>query len=153
MNYSDLLNLVTNFKKGTIHTLTYSRELKTKKNVSDIMTKIETVQVAFGVDYDHKKDTIEKRQSGELPEENQGLAESDEWVIFPYIIKNKKTNEIKLRCNGINSSKHEVKYFRNGLEVKPEDIIADCYSKEVNLEIPEVKKTFNLGIDKVLNLI
>ena len=153
MNYTDLMNLVSQFGKGTIHTLTYARELKTKKNVTDIMTKIETVQVSFGVNYDNKKAVIEARNNGELPAENQGLAKNMEWVVYPYLLRNVKTGDYQLRCNGLKTNKHEINYYKNGGLVDAKDIINDCYSNEVSLELPDPRPTFNIALDKIVSII
>lgn len=153
MTEMEIRTFIDSVKNGTIHTMQFVRKLKTKKNVTDDLAKVETVQVSFGVDYDNKKAVIEARSNGQLPTENQGLAKNLEWVMFPFLIKNIITGEIQLRCNGLNTKKHEISYFKNGIQVAPAEIVNDCYANEVHLTLPTPRPTFNIALDKILTII
>ena len=153
MNRTDIDKFIATVGNGTIHTLQFERKLKTKKNVTDNLMKIETVQVSFGVNYDNKKAVIEARANGELPATNQGLAKNLEWLVYPFLLRNVVTNEVQLRCNGLKTNKHEINYFKNGTQVDASEIINDCYSNEVYTELPDPRPTFNIALDKILAII
>lgn len=146
MNYSEINELIANNKRGTIHTMTYSKALKTRKGVADSITKRTTIQVRFGVDYDNMKSTIEGRANGTLPAVNQGLHPSLEWLDNGNLIRNVKTGSIQLRVANAHGNKTVTEYFKNGEKVSKEEIEPMCLASEFKSNSNTV---FNIGIEKI----
>lgn len=123
MDITELLS-----KKGQFVSFTTERQLKVKKNQTPI-TKISNFIARIGVDYDKMQSVKDKRESGDLPEENQGLSWG-EWVKFPYLITHK--NEFYLRCSTTKNSnqKGKVKYLRDGVEISKEEAKAASLASE-----------------------
>ena len=133
MNYNDILKKVATFKGGTFGEVEFSRECKTLKNVTEKITKDTKMQVRFGVTYDNMGRVQEKRENGELPKENQGLAPNEVWEIYPYIIKNEVNGQRYLRIYPrIEDGKVSAKttYRLNGQEIKKSEIENLLYSTE-----------------------
>lgn len=150
MNINDIKNTVNATKRGTIRTLTYSRPMKTRKGVNDIITKQTTMQVRFGVRYDNMQSTINGRADGTLPTVNQGLHPSLIWVDDNFI-QNTKTGNIMLRVAYANGNKTMTKYYRNGIETSKEAITPLCLASETaSREAPTV---LNIGIEKIDSII
>lgn len=153
MEFNEVKDLVTGFTKGSIHTITYSKQLKTRKGVADVITKRSETQGRFGVDYDNIKTVYQARNTGELPTENAGLS-GMEWVEdgFPYFLKSQKTGKIQLRVSRVNSGNNKTTYYKNGVECQKADVEALCLKSE----FPDYKKDdkvphpiFNIGIEKI----
>lgn len=107
---------------GQICTLTYTRPLKTKTNVDKEVVKTTTLQCRAGVSYDNIGVVQEKRESGEYPEENQGLPWG-KWKEYPFIIEH--NNEEYFRFYTLkNQYIPQVTYFVNGVVTSKEDALA-----------------------------
>lgn len=92
----DLINKILS-KKGQFTKLTWDRTCKTKKD-APLVRKITTLQIArLGITYDNMNKVQRKRETGELPKENQGLPSWCEWAIYPYFGRNKNNGQIYLR--------------------------------------------------------
>jgi hypothetical protein len=82
-------------RKGQFATISYSKVLKRdakrgKVNKEKTIIKhVVATQIRLGHNYEAKATTQERRESGELPSENQGLR-GKEWVEFPFIQKSLK---------------------------------------------------------------
>lgn len=150
MNFNELKNIVTATKKGTIRTLTYSRPMKTRKGVEDIITKTTTMQVRFGVRYDNMASTKEGRANGTLPAENAGLAPSLRWVDDNFIVNTKNGNML-LRVAFANGNKTVTKYYKNGVEVEKTAIMPLCLASETaSKTAPSV---MSIGVEKIISVI
>ncbi len=101
-------------RKGQIVTVDTVRPLKVRKGMPEIL-KHSTFQCRVGVTYDNIGVVQEKRESGELPAENQGLPWG-EWEIFPYVIAHK--GEKYLRCTMLRNGFHRAPVFTvDGTEI------------------------------------
>jgi hypothetical protein len=101
-------------RKGQIVTVETVRPLKVRKGMPEIL-KHSTFQARVGVTYDNIGVVQEKRESGELPAENQGLPWG-QWEIFPYVIAHK--GEKYLRCTMLRNGFHRAPVFTvNGAEI------------------------------------
>lgn len=130
MDYKDLNKLkqmVLDFKKGTIRTVEYTKDLKTPKGSTDKVTKETVLNARFGVQYDNIKDVQSQREEGILPEENQGLPWGH-WSQFPYFISHKDSEYIRLSL--VNGTKIKSKYFVNGQEVDKATAQSRCLASE-----------------------
>lgn len=149
MNFNELKNIVTATKKGTIRTLTYSRPMKTRKGVEDIITKTTTMQVRFGVRYDNMASTKEGRANGTLPAENAGLAPALKWVDDNFIV-NTKNGNLMLRVAFANGNKSTTKYYKNGVEVAKETIVPLCLASETATKT--TPSVMSIGVEKIISV-
>lgn len=144
---SNVLNLLT--KKGQFVSLHTKRPMKVRKGVVDNLEKDSTFVVRIGVDYDNIKAVQEKRESGELPEQNAGLKPNFKWVHFPVLLQNEKSGEFYIRCSKGANTAPKTKYFKNGIEVKKDDIQALCLA----VEFPKTERNNDVFDIKVSNII
>ena len=123
---NEILQLL-NKRRGTIATLTTLRPMKVRKNKEPIM-KLSTFQCRVGVEYDNIKAVQDKRASGELPAQNQGLPWG-EWFDYPHIIEHK--GEYYYRCTRVrNDFVPQVEYTRNGIQITKAEAELDCLASE-----------------------
>ncbi len=116
-----------NKRRGTIATLTTLRAMKVRKDKEPI-EKLSTFQARVGVEYDNIKAVQDKRASGELPQENQGLPWG-QWYDYPHIIEHK--GEYYYRCTRVrNNFQSQVTYLRNGQEISRQEAEQDCLASE-----------------------
>ena len=94
-------------KKGQFSRAIWCREVKVKKGMPEFK-KCTVMNVRTGIDYDNLKSVKDKRESGELPEENQGLPWG-EWEEFPILIKHKEV--LYARLYPAPDCTMEVEYF------------------------------------------
>ena len=154
-NYVEINGIVSSIKGGTIHTLTYEKNLKTRKGVNDIVTKTVTTQVMLKVKYDNIRVVKEARSSGKLPVENQGLPKGTSWLDDRHIfIKSDKTGAVQLRCMKANGNKPVVEYRKNGVLVEKAEVEPLCLKSEFPVYKDDFIKSpiFNIGIDKIVRL-
>lgn len=149
MTYEEIKAAVESTNKGSIHTLSYSRPLKTRKGVSDSISKRTVMQCRFGVRYDNIKTVKEDRANGILPAENQGLHPSLRWVDENFI-ENVNNGNKMLRVANANGNKVITIYFKNGIEVSKEEIVSLCLASEFKGEQPTVQ---NIGIEKIERIV
>lgn len=150
MEYTTLKNTIASMGKGTIHTITYSRPMKTRKGVTDTITKTTTMQCRLGVRYDNMASTKEGRANGTLPTENAGLANSLRWVDDNFIENIYNGNKM-LRVAYANGNKTVTKYFVNGVETTKDAIIPLCLASETkpSTSAPTV---MNIGVEKIVEI-
>jgi len=152
MEFNDVRTAVTAKGKGTVRTMEYSKALKTRKDVTDIVTKTTKMQCRYGCKYDNLGNVKEARETGALPTENQGLPKNTEWMEYPYFIKNINTGAIQLRCSLFDGNKTETQYYKNGVPCEKADIEALVLKNELPQPLKEgaVKPSIiNIGIDKI----
>lgn len=142
MNIENILN-----KKGTIVTVTSEKQVKMKKGKEPV-TKISVFQARLGVTYDNMVSVQEKRDSGELPETNQGLPWGT-WKVFPYVIEHNGKDYV--RFSKVNSGfKSITKFFRNGIEISKDEVYQDCLAsekpKDNDLDV------FNIPADNIIDI-
>lgn len=153
MELSTVKEIVKNTQRGSIHTITYKKELKTRKGVEDTIEKVTTLQGRFGVEYDNIKSVQEAREDGSAPAENGGLVGAMVWDDHRYILKNENTGKYQLRVTKCNRWPSKVTYLKNGVVVDKEDIKALCLKSEFP-DYNNSKSTpiFNIGVEKVLKI-
>jgi hypothetical protein len=133
-------------KTGQIVTVTTRRDMKVRAKFKHMkVEKVSTYQCRAGVDYDNIKAVKEKRESGELPKENQGL-KWGEWKVFPYVISHK--DNLYLRFSTIKTNvKSKVTFLVDDKEVKKEDIQDKCLSSEFSSSDSRV--VFNIKLNSL----
>ena len=148
MNIENSLLVAITSKKGQIATITTERPLKGRKGMP-VVIKTSTFQTRLGITYDNLSGVITKRASGDLPEDNQGLAYG-EWALFPYLIKTK--NSIQLRCNSFKSSVPTVtEYMCDGELISRDDAQRLCLASEFKTD--SRSDVFNIKIDSIIKLV
>jgi len=150
MTHVEAKAIVDTLKKGTIRTITYTRPMKTRKGVTDVIEKTTTMQVRTGVRYDSMKAVKEARADGSIPEQNQGLAASLEWIDNNFI-KNTKTGAVMLRVAYANGNKTTTEYRKNGQIVEKTDIAPLCLASETK-HSDSAPTVFNIGVDKIISI-
>ena len=137
-------------KKGQFASAEWSRPCKTLKSCNhEIVKRTIANNVRIGANYENLHTTIEGRASGELPSENQGLR-GLEWVNFPVVLKNPKTDRQFIRLETAKNSKFITQYFIDGQETTKDEIANYLQASEKsNGEMPTV---MNIGIDTIINL-
>jgi len=155
MNYNEINAIVNAVKGGTIHTLTYQKQLKTRKDVTDVITKTTKTQVMLKTTYDNIKSVKEARANGDLPAENQGLPKGTSWADDRRIfIKSDKTGALQLRCMKAHGNKTVTEYRKNGVIVDKAEVEPLCLKSEfpVYNESKPASPIFNVGIEKIISL-
>ena len=153
MELNELKNIVKNTQRGSIHTITYAKELKTRKGVDDTIMKVTTLQGRFGVEYDNIKSVQEAREDGSAPAENGGLVGAMVWDDHRYILKNENTGKYQLRVTKCNRWPSKVTYLKNGVVVEKKDIEPLCLKSEFpNYSVSKPAPIFNIGVEKVLKI-
>lgn len=133
-------------KNGQIATITTKRAMKVKKG-QPMVEKESTFQCRLGINYDNLSSVIVKRESGELPEENQGLRYG-KWFKFPFLIEFK--DELQLRCNSFKSSVPKETIYRvNGVEIDADEAKSYCLASEFRNTIGDV---FNIKLSSIVRL-
>ena len=147
MKAETLLNLVS--KTGQIITIETVRMVKVKKNMPSVVKK-SIFQARVGVNYDNMKSVKEKRSLGDLPSDNQGLAESLEWIKFPVLLKNTKTGKEFLRLSKINSNnKPKTVFLINDVEVDKDIVKPMAYASEFSERDSDV---FNIDLNNIVDI-
>jgi hypothetical protein len=133
-------------KNGQIATITTKRAMKVKKG-QPMVEKESTFQCRLGINYDNLSSVIVKRESGELPEENQGLRYG-KWFKFPFLIEFK--DELQLRCNSFKSNVPKETIYRvNGVEIDADEAKSYCLASEFRNTIGDV---FNIKLSSIVRL-
>jgi len=153
MNYETIAAKVKNMTKGTIHTITYEKELKTYKGVIDKVSKKTIIQGRVGVNYDNMQVVKEGRENGTLPAENAGMPEHMRWIDDDHLfIINNKTGKIMLRVSTANSNLPKTQYYKNGVPVEKSEIESLCLKSETTHYGNSPSTVINLGIDKIVDI-
>lgn len=137
-------------KKGQFASAEWARPCKTLKSCNhEIVKRTIANNVRIGANYENLHTTIEGRASGELPSENQGLR-GLEWVNFPVVLRNPKTERQFIRLETAKNSKFITQYFIDGQETTKDEIANYLQASEKSSgEMPTV---MNIGIDTIINL-
>ena len=137
-------------KKGQFASAEWSRPCKTLKSCNhEIIKKTIANNVRIGANYENLQTTKDGRADGTLPSENQGLR-GLEWVNFPVVLRNPKTNRQFIRLETAKNSKFTTQYFIDGKETTKAEIETFLQASEKSSgEMPTV---MNIGIDTIINL-
>jgi hypothetical protein len=134
-------------RKEQIVTVKTERLMKTRKG-EDAIVKRSEFQCLVGVVYDTIPEVVAKRESGELPAENQGLPWG-EWAEFPYVIHHK--GEYYVRCTRAHTDfPRTAEFIRNGETITREDAKSACLSSEFREGDDSV--IFNIKVSSIRDL-
>lgn len=119
MKYEDVKRAIEFYKKGQFFSIEYSKELPLLKmyDGDNIVVKFSRATVRMGIKYDNVRAVAEKRRTGELPQENQGLSWGV-WDIPGYTIVHK--SNIYLRVYPVKGNPTESIYYVNGVKKNEE---------------------------------
>jgi len=136
--------------KGQFVSITYGKECKVRKGRAPIQ-KFSKMTLRCGVEYDNIAAVQGKRESGELPSENQGLS----WGayvpgLYPYILEHK--GSLYFRFFTVPSSNRVAPSFaRNGVEISRDEAREDCLASEFQ-ERETTLETIVLKIEGILEI-
>lgn len=148
MNTEKLKSTVRNIKKGTFCSVRIVRPVKTKKAYADErIIKVSSVVLRSGIDYDKMASVIAKRETGELPSENQGLPWG-EWLEHPFFITHKGTLYVRFsliqekrdddgNSYKVQKGKIKTRYYRNGVRVSKSSLADICLASEFSSKRPD----------------
>lgn len=131
-------------RRGQIVTVNTERPMKVRKG-QDAITKRSEFQCRVGVNYDNIKAVQAKRESGELPAENQGLPWG-EWALFPYVITHK--GEYYVRCTMLrNGFRKAAEFIRNEQLISKEEAQIACLASE--FREGDDNEVFNIKVSSI----
>lgn len=137
-------------KKGQFASAEWVRPCKTLKSCNhEIVKKTIANNVRIGANYENLQTTKEGRADGTLPSENQGLR-GLEWVSFPVLLRNPKTDRQFIRLETAKNSKFITQYFIDGQETTKAEI--ETYLQASEKSSGEMPTVMNIGIDTIINL-
>lgn len=150
MTYKQTMDRI-NAKRGAFRSVLWERNLKTRKNVKDVITKrTYGTSLRFGVEYDKMASTQKGREDGILPAENQGLR-GRVWLVPNLTMRSLKTGNALVRLSLAQNSTFRTEYFKNGVKVDKAEIEPLVLKSEVaSHEMPNV---FDLCIDNILCIV
>jgi hypothetical protein len=134
-------------RKEQIVTVSTERSMKVRKGQDAILKRSE-FQCLVGVVYDTIPEVVAKRESGELPAENQGLPWG-EWAEFPYVIHHK--GEYYVRCTVAHTAfQRKAEFIRNGAVISREEAKEACLASEFREGDDSV--IFNIKVSSIRDL-
>ena len=143
-----LRNLVN--KRGHFGRAKWRKVCKTRKGFIGTIEKETEISMRAGVDYDKMHAVIECRESGDLPEENQGLPWG-EWQAFPYLIGHKGEQYARLYPNA--AGKIETHWFLNGKESTLEEMKQHLLASDAKELVDEIPTCVTVKLKNILELI
>lgn len=140
-----LLDMTGQFVK-----ITYGKECKMRSGVVAQVYKFSEMTLRCGIEYDNVKAVVAKRESGELPAENQGLS----WGVYvpglyPYIIEHKSS--LYFRFFTVPNTKTESTYVMNGKEITKEQAMVLCPKSEFP-DRETTLETITLKVEGILDI-
>lgn len=150
MTYKQTMDRI-NAKRGAFRSVLWERNLKTRKNVNDVIIKrTYGTALRFGVEYDKMASTKKGRKDGTLPAENQGLR-GRVWLVPNLSMRSLKTGNTLVRLSLAQNSTFRTEYFKNGVKVEKSEIEPLVLKSEVaSHEMPNV---FDLNVENILCII
>lgn len=137
-------------KKGQFASAEWSRPCKTLKSCNhEIVKRTKASNIRIGANYENLQTTKDGRADGTLPSENQGLR-GLEWVNFPVVLKNPKTDRQFIRLETAKNSKFITQYFIDGQETTKDEI--ETYLRASEKSSGKMPTVMNIGIDTIINL-
>lgn len=130
MNLDTVQNVLTLAPKGANIVLEWTRSVKTRKGVTDTILKSVQMVGRVGIEYDNQKSVIEKRESGELPSENQGLPWG-RWEFYPYLIEHNGRHYVRLYNGTSKLTTPKATFTINGEIVKRDEIADKLLASEL----------------------
>lgn len=138
MNLDEIKNAIHSTHAGTYTTIETCKTLKTKKAYADkSIMKVSRMTGRFGVDYENIHAVHQKRASGELPKQNQGLPWGS-WMKDEegYLIEHKGKVYVRVAAS---PNKTKSTYLVNGVPTDEDTVKSMCLASEFHKgEKPDV---------------
>lgn len=136
-------------KAGHFTGFLWVRPMKTRKGVTDTVTKTVRCVGRVGLAYDNRAAVQDARESGELPATNAGLPWGEWFAVngesfFPYLITHK--GNLYLRIYPVPGRAPKVIYKLNGRIVSKAEIAHLCLASEFS-EVKEDIGCMTLGVN------
>lgn len=153
MQLDQVKQAIVSAPKGANIVVEWLRPCKTFKGVTDTVTKAVRMVGRIGVEYDNLSAVQAKRESGDLPVQNQGL-NGMEWVEAPYLLKAIKSGRYLIRLyNGTSASVHpEVHFFVNGIEVEKDELFSRAQYLLASEKTPSHGDCFSCHTDDITRI-
>jgi hypothetical protein len=135
--------------RGQFAAIRTRRPVKVKKG-GPTFVKESRMVVRLGVDYDHQKTVVEKREDGTLPAVNQGLI-GREWLIFPYLMRSEKSGKMLLRVTPVRTAtSHRATFWLGDREVTRDEVKEWAYAAEfAERDTPDA---FDITVDNIVGV-
>lgn len=130
MELATVQNVLSIAPKGANIVLEWTRNVKTRKGVTDTILKSVRMVGRVGIEYDNQKSVIEKRESGALPSENAGLPWG-RWAVYPYLIEHNGRYYVRLYNGTSKNVKPSATFTVNGQEVRRDEIAPKLLASEL----------------------
>lgn len=137
--------IVKSKKKGQFASMTWNKELKTRKGINARVEKVSNAMVRFGVEYQNIGAVQEKHGGKFTPKPLKWGT----WSDYPYFIEHKDT--MYLRCATVNNTKIATTYFADGIEIAKEQAEKMCLASEFNKSGAELE-VFTIKTDNILSI-
>ena len=95
MNIEQVKTAIGEIPKGANIVVKWERKVRTRKKVTDTITKSVRMVCRIGIKYDNLKSVRKKRDNGTLPAERKRLS-GGRFEIYPYLIKHKGERYLRL---------------------------------------------------------
>jgi hypothetical protein len=133
--------------KGQSLSLKYKRPLKTYKKLGPInLVKEVSMVCRAGCEYDNIKAVQEKRESGELPQENAGLPYG-KWVVYKYLIEH--NGGLQLRFSKFGNNPAKTRYLLDGKEISEKEATLLATANEFG---PDDRETWNIKRENIVEI-
>lgn len=136
MELATISSVIENTPKGANVVLEWQRPVKVKKAFADRnIEKYVRMVGRVGVDYNKQSAVIEKRENGELPEQEKPIWNGKgEWVTFPFLFRHVITNEHYIRLYKSTSEAIQpiVEWLEDGDVVSFEEVESMVMASEKN---------------------
>lgn len=148
MNLDEIKTAIHSHNKGSFTTIETCKTLKTKKAYADkSIMKVSRMTGRFGVDYENIHAVQQKRASGVLPEQNQGLPWGN-WMKDEegYLIEHKGNLYLRVASS---PNKSKTIYIMDGKISSEEEVKNFCLASEFRKDKPDV---FNINIKNIVSI-
>jgi hypothetical protein len=139
-------------KKGQLCRIKYARPLRIRKEFQSEYSGMKITDGVFrvGISYDNTKAVQEKRLSGELPAENQGLR-NRVWLVPNYLMKG-KDDKLLVRIYTVRNAYRRIYYELNSEMIDFETLqgMNVCLASEFVIK-PDLV-SFDLEVDHILEM-
>jgi len=108
------------------------------------LLKISTFQIRFGVAYENKATTKEKREEGIQAQTPRGKV----WIDFPYWMESMKTGRVLVACSSVKNRNSKTVYVDRNFKVVNSDLIKP--NLKARSEMPE---WYTIELSKIVRVV
>lgn len=117
-------------RPGSFHRIRYQRPLKFRKAFEEANFGFKETEGIYrlGINYENLASVKEKREAD--GSENEGMSPALEWLVWPRLIKNTKSDKIYARIYTVKGQIAQTSYTLNGQPVEKESLRELCLASE-----------------------